>query len=230
MGNQSVHSLLKNVPLFKELVDEELQSIVNITMSRTYRQRQLVFMQGDPLDRVFFIHSGKVKIYKSDVSGKEQIVTILQAGDMFPHAGFFRKGDYPAHAEITEDATLMFIPITAFEELLIRHPEVSIKLFRVMGEKIIDLQNRLEEQILHNTYEQIIMLLLRLSDPYGVEIHGGKQQLTTQFTNRELANMIGSSRETVSRTLTQLKKNKLIETDEGGYFILDKDALEDELF
>ena len=134
---------LQGVSLFKELSEEELQPIVDISQMRIYKARSFVFMQGDTLDRVFFIHSGKVKIHKIDAAGKEQIVSVLQAGEMFPHAGFFRKGTYPAHAEILETAQLIVTPIADFEAILIRYPELSIKLFKVLGENIVDLQNRL---------------------------------------------------------------------------------------
>ncbi|MCR8998372.1 cyclic nucleotide-binding domain-containing protein, partial [Brevibacillus laterosporus] len=73
---------LRKIPLFTKLLDEELQSIVDISQMRTYKARSFVFMQGDPLDRVFFIHSGKVKIQKTDATGREQIVSVLQAGEM----------------------------------------------------------------------------------------------------------------------------------------------------
>lgn len=228
----SVKQLLHNVPIFRELTDEELQSIIDISQTRQFDSKIHVFMQGDVQDRVFFIHHGKVKIYKTDFNGREQIVSILKDGDMFPHVGFFRKGVYPAHAEVIEPTTLIVIPISKFEEILIKYPEVSIKVFRVLGEKIIDLQNRLEEQILSNTYEQIIKLLLRLADSHGKKIDEdeNKYLITTHFTNRELANMIGSSRETVSRTLNQLKKKHFIESDTDGLFILDVEKLKDELY
>src|SRR5699024_5041432 len=106
---------------------------------------------------VYFIQAGKVKIYKTDIQGKEQIFNVLQQGDMFPHQGFFRQDNYPAHAEALDDITLIYIPIESFENFLITHPEICVKLFRVLGDIIVDLQNRLEQQILHNTYEQIIM-------------------------------------------------------------------------
>lgn len=224
-----IKSLLKKVPLFKEMTDEEIEPIVAISYPRNYKKRMLVFMQNDPLDKVYFISSGKVKIFRNDASGKEQIVSVLQPGEMFPHAGFFRQGTYPAHAEIIEDGLLIVIPIAEFEKMLVQYPKVSIKLFRVMGEKIIDLQDRLEEQILHNSYEQIVRLLLRLTEKHGVELEGGKAQLTTQFTNREMANMIGTSRETVSRTLNQFKKKGIVEADDAGFFIIDVERLKEEL-
>lgn len=229
MDKQDILKRFSEVSLFKELTTEELEPIVRIAQARFYRHNMYVFMQGDPLDRVFFIHSGKVKIYKSDLSGKEQIISILEPGEMFPHAGFFRQGTFPAHAEVTEDATLVAIPIKQFEEILILYPRLCIKLFRVLGERIIDLQKRLEEQILHNTYEQIVLLLIRLCKSNG-EKQGEAYTFTTQFTNRELANMIGTSRETVSRTMNQLKKKNYVSLTEDGYYRVDQEALKSELF
>ncbi|OCA91537.1 Crp/Fnr family transcriptional regulator [Bacillus sp. FJAT-27225] len=229
MKRTDIIKRLSEVPIFKELNFCELEELVKIAQARTYKNKMYVFMQEDPLDRVFFIHSGKVKIYKTDSTGKEQIISVLEAGEMFPHAGFFRKGNYPAHAEIIEEAQLVVIPINEFEKVLIAYPELSIKLFRVLGEKIVDLQARLEAQILHNTYEQIILLLLRLTKSNGVE-QGDLHRLTTQFTNRELANMIGTSRETVSRTVNHLKKKKYIGQDSSGFYIINTDELQGELF
>lgn len=206
-----------------------MEPVLDIARNRLYRQGTHLFMQGDPLTNVYFILHGKVKIYRTDIQGKEQIVNVLGEGEMFPHQGFFRNDNYPAHAEVLEEATLVYIPIPLFEQFLITNPEVSIKVFKVLGDIIVDLQNRLEEQILHNTYEQIILLLLRLSTSHGEVINKEQVKLTTQFTNRDLANMIGSSRETVSRTLTQLKKNNLVHMDKDGSMIVNREELEEEL-
>lgn len=225
----TIQDLLQRFPIFKDLTNIEMEPILEIANQRMYRQGSHIFMQGDPSTNVYFIQQGQIKIYRTDLHGKEQIVNVLQAGDMFPHQGFFRQDDYPAHAEVIEDAVLIYIPISSFENILISYPEISIKLLRVLGDIIVDLQTRLEEKILRNTYEQIILLLLRLGKSHGKEKDNETIQLTTQFTNRELANMIGSSRETVSRTLSQLKKEKII-SEEGGLLILDKKSLEEELF
>src|SRR5687768_11142473 len=96
MRQEDIKKRLSDVPLFKELSDEELEPFIKIALTRFYKQKMYVFMQDDPLDRVFFIHSGKIKIYKTDFSGKEQIVSVLEPGEMFRHAGFFRNGNFPA--------------------------------------------------------------------------------------------------------------------------------------
>ncbi|WP_077618555.1 Crp/Fnr family transcriptional regulator [Bacillus sinesaloumensis] len=230
MNRNVITEVLRTVPLFKELTSNELEEIVNIAQYRQYKKGTHVFMQEDPLENVYFIYKGKVKIYKNDINGKEQIVTVQKDGDMFPHVGFFRKGNYPAYALVQENTNAVVISISHFENLLLQHPQVCIKLFRVMGEKIVDLQNRLEAQILNNTYEQIIKLIMRLCNTDGRKISDAKIIITTQFTNKDLANMIGTTRETVSRTLTKLKKKEIIEVNEQGNIIVDFESLEEELF
>lgn len=123
MNTQSIQELLQRFPMFKDLTDFEMEPIINLAKNRIYRSGTHIFMQGDPLTNVYFIHKGLVKIYKTDIHGKEQIVNMLQPGDMFPHQGFFRQDDYPAHAEVTEDAVLIYIPIHSFENFLITHPK-----------------------------------------------------------------------------------------------------------
>jgi CRP-like cAMP-binding protein len=229
MKQEDIVKRLSEVPIFKELSTEELEPIVKIAQTRFYKHKMYIFMQDDPLDRVFFIHSGKIKICKTEQSGKEQLISVLEPGEMFPHAGFFRKGNFPAHAEVMEDTKLIVIPIDKFEEILISYPELCIKLFKVLGEKIVDLQGRLEAQVLHNTFEQIILLLIRLCKSNG-EMVGERYKLTTQFTNRELANMIGTSRETVSRTINHVKKKDYVALNEDGFYLIDREALQRELF
>lgn len=104
-----------------------------------------------------------------------------------------------------------------------------MKVFKVLGEKVVDLQDRLGEQILNNTYEQLIKLLFRLSKTYGRKLENGSVLLTENFTNIELANMIGTSRETVSRTLSKWKKERIICIHEGKMMI-DTEQLLDKLF
>lgn len=215
MNIGQISKLLSEFSLFRELDEKEILKIVEIAIVRNWNKGSHIFLQDEPIQNVFFISEGKVKIYKADLNGKEQIVAIQKKGDMFPHVGFFRKGGYPAFSEVLQDAQIVVIPISEFEKVLIENPELSIKVFKVLGEKIVDLQDRLEEQILNNTYEQIIKLLIRLGKLHGSKINNGLVVLKGEFTNKDLANMIGTTRETVSRTLTKLKKEKLIEIKDG---------------
>ena len=229
LKHEDIKKVLNVFSIFRELNSQEMDKIVDISITREWKKGNHVFLQGDPLENVYFIHSGRIKVYKSDLSGKEQIVAIMKQGEMFPHVGFFRQGEYPAFAEVMEQTTLIAVPIKQFEKILIENPELCIKVFRVLGEKIVDLQNRLEEQILNNTFEQIIKLLIRLAKKYGKELENDKYWLKGEFTNRDLANMIGTTRETISRTLTKMKRDELIEVDDEGNMIIDPEKLLEEI-
>lgn len=224
-----IKDLLREFPIFQGLSDYEIDPIVDLSKHQIFKNGSHVFMQGDKLTNVYFIYQGHVKVYKTDINGKEQIINILKPLDMFPHQGFFRKDDYPAHAEAIEDTILVYIPIQNFEEILIAYPDVCIKLFRVLGELIVDLQARLGEKILNNLYEQIIKLLLRLVKTHGSEIDKNNYKINTSLTNRELANMIGSSRETVSRTLTELKRKDCVSRNDKNKLIINVEKIKNEI-
>lgn len=220
MKIDEINQLFSEVPLFRALTEKELTAISEIAIVRQFEKHRNIFMQGDPVRNVYFIFDGKVKIYKTDFNGKEQIVNILKKGDMFPHVGFFQKGNYPAFSETLEPSILIVVPISQFDAVLLENPNLCIKFINVLGDKILDLQNRLEEQILNNTYEQIVKLLIRLAHHHGKVLADGAYCLKTELTNRDLANMIGTTRETISRTFTKMKKEKLIEENEKGNLIL----------
>ena len=224
-----IKKLLSGFSLFRDLNEKEMDKIVQISIAREWKKGNHIFMKDDPIENIYFMYSGKIKIYKSDINGREQIVNILTNGDMFPHVGFFRNGGYPAFSEVIEDAVLIVISKDDFEKLLLDNPELCIKIFKVLGEKIIDLQERLEEKILNNTYEQIIKLLIRLARSHGQKKTDVSYLLKAEFTNKDLAKMIGTTRETVSRTLTKLKKEKLIEVDRKGNIIIEPDKLMNEI-
>src|SRR4051812_2184729 len=121
MKIEEIKKVLSEFSLFRVLNDSELSKVADIAITREWKKHSHVFLQGDPLENVYFIYDGKIKIYKTDTNGKEQIVSILKKGEMFPHVGFFRKGDYPAFAEVLEASTLITVPISQFEDVLIEN-------------------------------------------------------------------------------------------------------------
>lgn len=224
-----LNDLIKNIPLFSTLDEEELNKISSIASLHTYHKGQHIFYQEDELTTVFYIHTGKVKIYKNDYAGKEQIVSILTRNEIFPHVGFYRDGYYPAHAQSMDKSKILKLPKTPFEEVLIQNPALNQKLFKLLGEKIIDLQNRLEEQILNNSYQQVIKLLLRLAKQHGITSPDGSTHLHLELTNQELGMMIGASRETISRMLSKLKRKKLLKEESSHIYHFKKNELIDEI-
>lgn len=91
MNKASIKKLLERIPIFKDLTSFELDPIVDLAQQRIFNQGSHIFMQGDPLTIVYFIHKGEIKIYRTDRHGKEQIVNDLLPGDMFPHQVFSKR-------------------------------------------------------------------------------------------------------------------------------------------
>src|SRR5690625_435100 len=219
---------LRKFSLFKNLSDYEMLPLTDLMNTKTYEKDTFIFMKNERLTHVYFILEGEIKIFRTNPDGKEQIINILKAPDMFPHQGLFRQGNYPANAQVSKEAKLMSISIADFEEFLIIYPSVSIKMFRILGEIIVDLQNRLEEKMLLTVYDQVVRLLLRLTNNYGKRINDEEYKISLNLTNLDLANMIGTSRETVSRTLSLLRKEGIVKNDAKGLYIIKYDRLKHE--
>jgi CRP/FNR family transcriptional regulator, cyclic AMP receptor protein len=228
--NKQLEKLLSSIPLFEDLTPDELQKMISFTKKKSITKGSHVFFKDEPLNSVYFIEKGIVKIYKTDINGKEQIVSLLKEGDMFPHIGFFQSRTYPANALVVEDASFVYLSTSHLQEMVLHYPEVSIKLFRVMEEKIIELQSSLEAQVLNNAYDQVVKLLLRLQHAHGVLQQDGGYMLPIHITQNEIAQMIGAARETVSRSLSKMRKKGLIADSNEGYLLLNVEALHQELY
>jgi len=225
-----VQALICNFPFFKNIEENELIDVLNYFSYKKVNKNGYIFKQGDLFNSIYFLCLGRVKIAKSDNHGREQLVGIFNDGEMFPHLGyFFDNLGYPANALVLEDAHLLYIPNQNIEKLLTNHPIISISLLKVMGEKMTDLESRLEEKLLNSTYEQVIKLLLRLAKKHGVKLSNDDILFLTPFQNKELASIIGASRETVSRIMNKLDSNRMIERDTKGRLIIKVDLLKNEI-
>ncbi|ARK26303.1 hypothetical protein SporoP37_12225 [Sporosarcina sp. P37] len=186
------------------------------------KKNTYLFKQHEPLDGLYFLIHGKIKIFKTNSQGKEQLVNLYYGKDIFPHIGhYFHTKTYPANALTLQDADIFAISAEHIEQLLLKTPALTMYFLQVMGEKVVDLQNRLEEKLLGTTAEQVTGLLIRLADRHGHPVSDQKIRLNETFQNTDLANMIGITRETVSRTMTALYAEEVLTKDEKGRLIID---------
>ncbi len=217
-------SIKEIVPLFKDLSPQELETVEQITISRFYRKKSLIFSEGSEKEAVYFIQDGLIKTYKTDENGNEQIVSLLRSGDMFPHVGFFNTEPYPATAEALVDTHLIAIPVRSFEHLLISTPTIAIKVMAVMGNKIRELQVKLQELTGQDVQYRFLSFLLQLVEKDG-KAEGESIHIKLPMTHQEFANSIGTTRETVTRLMNQLRKAKVIENDRSEIVILNLELL-----
>lgn len=216
--------MLKNVPMFRDLSEEELQGVAVAAIERSYERKTIVFHEGAEKEAVFFVEEGLVKTFKTDENGHEQIMSFLKAGDMFPHTGLFHADPYPATAEAIVPTRLLAIPVKAFERQLLLHPAMAMKIMRVMSEKISELQGKLQALTGQDVQDRGLSFLLKLAEHYGTA-RGGEVHIEVPMTHQDIANVIGTTRETVNRLLNQLRKDGILETDRSGIVIRDVEAL-----
>lgn len=217
-------NILRGVHLFRDLSDVELDRVWSIAIPRYYHKRSNIFMEGAKKEAVFVVQSGLVKAYKTDSNGKEHILSFMKAGEMFPHTGFFYAQPYPGTAEAVMDTHILAFPIRSFEQLMIDMPTIAIKVMRVMSERIMDLQEKLQKLTGQDVFDRGLAFLLKLAQKYGIEedriVH-----INVPLTHQEIANAIGTTRESVSRFINQMRKERIIETHRNGMMILNMDAL-----
>jgi len=224
MESGMLAAFFRGIALFQDLNEQELAELADLAIPRHFARKSVIFTEGSEKESVFFIREGMVKTYKTDENGNEQIVSFLKPGDMFPHAGFFNPHPYPATAEAITDAHLAAIPVRKFELLLMRSPSIAVKIMRVMGDKILELQQRLQEIAGQDVRRRLLSFLLQLAERHG-ERENGRIAIKLPMTNQEIASVLGTTRESINRQLNQLARENILETDRNQIVILDPEAL-----
>lgn len=215
---------LNKIPLFRDLSDEELRNIGSLARVRNYKKSMIVFMEGEPGEALFFIISGKVKISKMTEDGREQILHILQNGDVFAEVVLIDGGPYPATAEVIEGGQIGMLMNDDIENLIRANPDIAIKLLRLMSKRLRLAQIQVRDMALKDTYGRLASMLLMLAKDHGQETACGKK-IDLPLSRQELANLVGTTRETVTRILGDFKKFKCIELDKQAITIVNEDKL-----
>ena len=220
--------ILRHVPLFADLSEIELQFLAERAVPRHYALGELVFSEGDDCPGLFVIESGTVRLFKSSPGGREQVLAIEKPGNTIAELPVFDGGKYPASAAALEDAQLLFISKQDFHSLCLVHPKVALKVLRVVGTRLRRLVYIIEELSFTTVRSRLISLLLRLAREQAPAANS-QVQVTLSATNQELAAHIGTVRELVSRNLSRLQAEGLINVEGRIVTIPKLSALRNEL-
>ncbi len=211
MKNKDI-SILKKVNVLKDLDDKDLKQIINVTIEKSLRKGSIIFMEGDKGDAFYFIKSGKVKVSKTNTDGRELIFTILSDGDVFAEVTLFNDIPYPANAEVLEDACIGMIRNEDFENLIKNNTDIALHIIKIFSKKLYSSQQKVKELALGDTYSRTAQTIIKLAQNNGKENSNGIE-VNLSMSRQELANLIGTARETVSRALSQFKKEGSIDID-----------------
>ena len=216
---------LRNIPVFEDLAPEDLALINRATTERRFVKNATVFTEGEAGEGFHFIKSGNVKIVKQTVDGREHILNILGPGEVFAEVLLFNDAPYPATAVAVEDAVVGVIRNSELEALLVEHPRIAVHLIKVMSKKLLFIQMKVKSFALSDSLAKVAQTLENLARRYGKKTSRGLE-VSVDINRQDVANLAGTTRETVSRVFHVLKKDGILGGDERRIIILDLDGLQ----
>lgn len=179
-------------------------------------RRQLIYTEGDEPARLYLVQAGRVKTTKTTAAGKELITGFYQAGEFFGYQALLEHAPYHDSAVAVEDATLLHIPAEEFTDLLLRNAEVSQQFIRLLAGRERAREQQLVEMAYHSLRRRVADALLRLHQPADPLI---------QLAREDLAAVVGTAPESLSRTLSEFRQDKLIELTPKGIRVLQPEGL-----
>ncbi|MFK7694825.1 Crp/Fnr family transcriptional regulator [Paenibacillus sp. HJGM_3] len=221
---KDIAALVRNVPLFQHLKDEELMMISSLFIERKYKKNSIIFFEGDTGDELFVVKSGTVKIYRLD-NTKQITLTLFRTGDFFGEMSLVQRGfTRSANAETLEPSVLYTLNRTTFFECMERAPTLCMKLLEVTMNRLRKANEQIHDLTFLDVRTRILKTVYQLSLDYG-ETKQGQTQIAVKLTHQEIANLVGTVRESVTKVLQELQEEGTISVDNKMITILDMPTL-----
>lgn len=215
-----IDKLVAKIPLFEGLPDEHHSDLASIALVKSFVRGQTIFSEGEPGTGFYVVISGRVKIYKLSAEGKEQILHIFGGGEPFGEVPVFEGRRFPAHAVALDEARCLFFPRPAFIDLISRNPSLSLNMLAVLSRRLRQFTVLVDDLSLKEVPGRLAAHLLYLSDQ-----NEGAGDLELDVPKGQLAGMLGTIPETLSRILTKMVKQDLIKSDGPHIRIVDREGL-----
>ncbi len=209
---QETNDFLKYVPIFSELNEDTLEKISKLGIQKSFKKDSVILFEHETGSALFVIISGKVKVSRVSDDGKEVILTILGDSDFFGEMAILDGLARSANVTAMEDSELFIIQRSDFLDLLHNHPEISITLLQELTQRLRSADMKIKSLSLKDAEGKVATVILQLADDVG-KIKQGTVEIEKLPFQHDLANMAGTSRETISRTLHSFAKKGLVELD-----------------
>ena len=219
---------LTHVPIFNGLAENEVNFLSQRSVMRQYQAGEQIFGEGEPCQGLYVVETGRIKIYKTSAGGREQVLSIDGPGSSVAELPVFDGGNYPASASAVTDSVMVFVSRHDFQSLCMEYPAVALKVLKVVGGRLRRLVGIIEELSFTTVKHRLAALLLNMAKESGRK-SGKSVEFTLPTTNQDLAAMIGTVRELVSRNLSRLQAEGIVSIDGRTVRIDDIGKLEEEL-
>ena len=200
---------LKQCSLFERLTAQQIQRLESQSRARQFKRGSLIYLPSDQGASVLLLTAGRVEIYHVTGEGKQALLAIIDPGELFGELALFDGGTREEHAEAMEKSTVVLIPGEEIQRLMEEHTEVSLGVTKLMGLRRRRVERRLKSLLFRSNRERVVHLLLELAEKYGQLTPEGVI-LGIKLSHQELANIIGSTRETVTVVLGDLQAERSV--------------------
>ncbi|AWB10894.1 transcriptional regulator, Crp/Fnr family [Thermodesulfobium acidiphilum] len=211
--------ILRSNVFFKNLSNEDIAKILNISHKIELDNNQILFTEGSLALNLFIVLSGKMKVFKISPSGKEQILHIMTSGDLIAEAPMFAGLDYPANAQCIEKCTLLAIDREGFKNLIINNPNLTMNILSAVSFRLRNFTSLIEALSLKEVSGRLASYLL-----YQKEAQKSSK-IELPLTRAELSKYFGTMPETLSRIFTKFQNLNIISTNNKIVTILDEEGL-----
>ena len=198
-------SLLKFIPIFSELSDNDLLRIARASTKQLYRKDNMILIEEEIGSTMFVILNGRVKISRISDDGREVILSILGEGDFFGEMSILDGETRSANVVTLEDSEILVIRREDFLQMLHDFPQIAINLLKELAHRLRKSDSQIKSLSLQNATGKVASTLLRIADDSG-KIHLGQVEIPKLPPQQDLANMAGTSRETISRVIKSLSE------------------------
>jgi CRP/FNR family transcriptional regulator, cyclic AMP receptor protein len=219
-----VGQILRKCPVFTDAPQDVLSRLAATSQSQSYRARQVVYLPGDRAASVHFVAVGRVKVSKVTRDGKELTLAYRTSGEFFGENCLLEGGPREEMVEAMETTATVEVERSLLDQVLAGCATIAYPFARAMITRWRGLQTKVEQLVFKDVGSKLAELLLRLGSEHGVE-HRRGLVLGLKITHQEMANLIGSTRETVSLTLSQFKRKGYIHTEGRKVILADREAL-----
>jgi CRP/FNR family cyclic AMP-dependent transcriptional regulator len=206
---QECRAFLKDVILFQDLPDSELDAVCLALQRRRVERHEVIFNEGDPGDALYIIRKGLVKINKGTADGRTKTLALLKKGEVFGEMSVLSNEGRSASAEAMLECELMVMEKAAVMALLRTDPEISLRIIRTLISRLTDADRQIKNLALGNSRARVADILLQLGEQFGQAAHSSTK-LAVRLTHQEIADLAGLARETTTKLLSEFVKSDAI--------------------
>lgn len=219
VSRKKFDSIIKNIPLFSGLSDEEIEQLDRIIVKRNFAKDQIVLLEEDTSNYMYIVYAGKVRVVKQSIEGKEHILTIHKKSDFFGEMSLLDGKTSPATVVAHEDAVIGLLSKNDFEQHVLGHEIIRKKIIELLCTNLRESWAMIKILCFDNAEQRILATLDRMQEVYGLHDDRGVI-VNVALTHQQIANYASVTRETVTRVLNRFKNEAIIQILDGKKILL----------